>query len=143
MFSNKVFNDFLLVSCIYSSLDFNIFNLTNNTIIETTVAIRNASKEISEITENAPEETAVSDENEVPEISEEPAESEEPEVTEDSEETTETEEPEVTEDSEETTETEESEETTDSEEPAEAEEETEEPEKKKGFFSRLFGKKKK
>ncbi|MBR3536817.1 MAG: signal recognition particle-docking protein FtsY [Oscillospiraceae bacterium] len=97
----------------------------------------------SEITENAPEETAVSDENEVPEISEEPVESEEPEVTEDSEETTETEEPEVTEDSEETTETEESEETTDSEEPAEAEEETEEPEKKKGFFSRLFGKKKK
>ncbi|MBQ5990239.1 MAG: signal recognition particle-docking protein FtsY [Oscillospiraceae bacterium] len=82
----------------------------------------------SEITENAPEETAVSDENEVPEISEEPVESEEPEVTEDSEETTETEEPEVTEDSEETT---------------EAEEETEEPEKKKGFFSRLFGKKKK
>ncbi len=82
----------------------------------------------SEITENAPEETAVSDENEVPEISEEPVESEEPEVTEDSEETTETEEPEVTEESEET---------------AEAEEETEEPEKKKGFFSRLFGKKKK
>ena len=52
-------------------------------------------------------------------------------------------EPEVTEDSEETTETEELEETTDSEETAEAEEETEEPEKKKGFFSRLFGKKKK
>jgi signal recognition particle-docking protein FtsY len=104
---------------------------------------------ISEITENAPEETPAADENEVPEISEEPVESEEPEVTEDSEETTETEEPEVTEDSEETTETEESEETTDSEEPeeseetAEAEEETEEPEKKKGFFSRLFGKKKK
>ena len=94
----------------------------------------------SEITENAPEEIQAADENEVPEISEEPVESEEPEVTEDSEETTETEEPEVTEDSEETTESEEPEE---SEETAEAEEETEEPEKKKGFFSRLFGKKKK
>ncbi len=94
-------------------------------IKETTVS------EPEEAPEEAPEETAVSDENEASEVSEE---SEEPEVTEDSEETAETEEPEGTEESEEAAEPEET---------AEAEEETEEPEKKKGFFSRLFGKKKK